>query len=161
MSENPTGLVLDVDTVVAMISGWRADFWGTLPVARRLASAMARQHLSDGHDVVLPQLITAEAELAPFLAAVEDSGASYVEVVLLADTVTTTARLLERTQSDQGPVGRHVERVVMEAGGVGLLEKIRADLLAYLESRVHAIRIDTSTLTVGQVCAAARKAAGM
>jgi len=88
-ADHPGALLLDADVVVSMISGWRDAFWETLHVARRLAAAMAREHLVAGADVVLPQLVTRDDEIAPYLAAVDDAGATYVEVVLLAENGST------------------------------------------------------------------------
>lgn len=101
VADHPTALALDVDNIVSMIGGWRNDFWGTLPIARKLAAAMAREHLANGYDVLLPQLVTAEGEIAPYLAAVEKAGATYLEIVLLADFPTSVARFEIRAADDK------------------------------------------------------------
>ncbi len=140
-------LALDVDVIVSMIGGWRDDFWRTLPIARGLAAAMAREHLARGHDVLLPQLVTDEGEIAPYLAAVEDTGATYVEVVLLADLRTTVKRFSTRAADEAEPVGRQVAQIVATNGGTRLLAKIRVDLLTYLEGRNRSVTIDTAGLS--------------
>lgn len=143
----PGTLALDADAVVAMIGGWREDFWATLPVARRLAAAMAREHLARGADVVLPQLVTAEEEIAPYLAAAAAAGATYVEVVLLADDATTVDRFTDRGTAGVDPVARRVAEVVEADGGGALLATIRSDLLRYLEGRDPDVVIDTTGRT--------------
>ena len=144
-ADHPGALLLDADVVVSMISGWRDAFWETLHVARRLAAAMAREHLAAGADVVLPQLVTRDDEIAPYLAAVDDAGATYVEVVLLADLPTTIERITDRGRG-------HVSDVVVSSGGMDLLTKIRGDLLTYLEGRSY-VALDTTTATPAEVSA--------
>lgn len=113
---------------------------------------MAHEHLANGYDVLLPQLVTSEGEIAPYLAAVEDSGATYLEVVLLADLPITVERFFERASDEAQPLGRHVEEIVGDNGGAELLAKIRADLLRYLERRSEYITMDTTDLTPTEVC---------
>src|SRR3954452_24049614 len=134
-ADHPGALLLDADVVVSMISGWRDSFWETLHVARRLAAAMAREHLASGSDVVLPQLVTRAEEIAPYLRAVDEAGATYVEVVLLADPPTTFDRFSARAAEEGEPIGRHVGAIVAESGGPELLATIRGDLLRYLDGR--------------------------
>jgi len=141
-AETPRALALDVDVLVPLLSGWRADFWGTLPVARRLAAAMAREHLAQGYDVFLPQLVTSEEESAPYRAAAEASGATFVEVVLLADLDTTVERFGRRAAGPAASPGRHVGDIVAENGGAQLLAKIRDDLLDYLRGPGDRISVD-------------------
>jgi predicted kinase len=143
----PGTLALDADAVVAMVGGWREDFWSTLPVARRLAAVMTQEHLSRGADVVLPQLVTVDEEIAPYLAAAEAAGATYVEVVLLADDATTVDRFTSRGTAGADPVARRVAEVVEAGGGRELLAKIRGDLRRYLRGRVPDVVIDTTGRT--------------
>lgn len=140
-------LALDVDVIVSMIGGWRDDFWPMLPIARGLAAAMAREHLANGRDVLLHQLVTHAEEIAPYLAAVEESGASYLEVVLLTDLPTSVKRFSKRASDEAEPIGQHVEQLVATNGGMKLLAKIRGDLLSYLKGRSEPVIIDTTHLT--------------
>jgi predicted kinase len=151
-AETPWALALDVDTVVPMITGWREDFWVTLPVARGLAAAMAREHLAAGHDVVLPQLVTSQQERAPYRAAADASGADYAEVVLLADLDATVERFAARASGPEGSIERHLGEIVAEHGGVRLLAKIREDLMHYLEGPGDRSTIDTTGRTPAETC---------
>ena len=51
---HPGVLNLDIDQVAAMIGGWRDRFSDSFEAGRLLAAAMARVHLANGHDVVMP-----------------------------------------------------------------------------------------------------------
>ena len=149
-ADDPGALVLDADVVVAMIAGWRDDFWATLPAARRLGAAMARDHLAAGHDVLLPQLVTSEEEIAPYLTSVAAAGATYVEVVLLADAATADGRFTGRVSGGVDPVAQQLVAVVADGGGDRLLAKIRGDLLRYLEGRDPDLVLDTTGRTAEQ-----------
>jgi hypothetical protein len=103
---------------------------------------LAREHLRSGHDVVLPQLVTHPDEIAPYLAAVDDARATYVEVVLLADLPTTVDRFTTREST-----GRPLADIVAASGGPDLLMKIRGDLLRYLDGRTPYLSVDTTRST--------------
>lgn len=77
VDDHPGALDLDIDRVVAMIGGWQDDFGATLAPARRIALGMAATHLANGHDVVLPQLVTSLDEATRF----EDAAATYAAVL--------------------------------------------------------------------------------
>ena len=157
-ADDPGALVLDADVVVAMIAGWRDDFWATLPVARRLAAAMAREHLAAGHDVLLPQLVTSEEEIAPYLSAAAAAGADYVEVLLDGDLATAVERFSARARDGGDPVGRRVAEVVGAGGGVRLHAKIHDDLASYLRGRHVPLSVDTSGRTPAEVLREVRSA---
>jgi hypothetical protein len=88
-----------------------------LPIGRRLAAVMAQEHLASGHNVLLPQLVTSKREMEPYVAAVQNAGATYSEIVLLADLHTTVDRFIERPTGDADSIDRHLTDVVSEGGG--------------------------------------------
>jgi predicted ABC-type ATPase len=130
---HPGVLNLDTDQVVSLIGGWQDDFWATLDVARELAVAMAETHLRNGRDVVMPQLATRLREVEGFESACEHSGAEYREIALVADKQQALDRFAGRATN--GDHARHIDRIVARHGGLVLLEKIHADLTAYLRDR--------------------------
>ncbi len=140
-------LNLDVDLVVGQIGGWRDNFWDTIPMARRLAAAMARQHLDDGHDVVLPQLTTGLDESEPYESAARSVGGEYREVVLFADLTPAITRFSTRQGDFATDVQAHVHQLVERSGGVTLLSKIYRQLVAYLSERPDAIVLQTGSST--------------
>ena len=69
-AERPLALALDIDQIKHSLSGWDRDLHTSGLQARRLAVALIRQHLADGHDVMLEiALILDEATLARRLSA--------------------------------------------------------------------------------------------
>jgi AAA domain len=149
-ADPPGTLAVDVDLVVSMIGGWRENFWQTLPVGRRLAALMAQEHLASGQDVLLPQLVTSKCEIEPYLAAVQNAGATYSEIVLFADLHTTVARFVERPMGEVDSIDRHLTDVVREGGGDHLLRKIRGDLTDYLAEAENYVAVDTTGQTIAE-----------
>lgn len=123
-ADHPKTLNLDADEVVRLVGGWQDDFLGTVKLVRPLALAMAATHLSSGHDVVMPQLVTDRGQRASFAEAAASAGAHYVEVVLLAPPDTTIDRFRRRDH--------HVDPAVEALGGAGLIRRIHQHLAAYL-----------------------------
>nr|WP_225957434.1 ATP-binding protein [Amycolatopsis lexingtonensis] len=80
---HPPALALDVDRVRAMIGGWRANPGEAGPLARDIAVAAARTHLTAGHDVVVPQLVARPGFPERLEALARETGAAFHEFVLL------------------------------------------------------------------------------
>jgi predicted kinase len=141
LADHPLALNLDIDTVRALLGGWMDHQETSGLQARRLALAMARTHLSDGHDVVVPQLV-ARAEFVEQLAELaQDVGARFVEVFLTVDLSTGRDRLAAAGPSVPGRFnpGELVER----NGGADSLDAHHAALRALLAQRSHAIVVDS------------------
>jgi predicted kinase len=89
-------LCLDVDILVGRVDGWREDFSAAFGVPATRGLALAKSHLRDGHDVVVPQLVTIFDQGNPYEAAATEVGARFVEVALLADIDEHNRRLREK-----------------------------------------------------------------
>jgi len=94
-AEHPGVLVCDVDVLRTMISGWERDP-DAAGRSRTTALAMITAYLATGHDVVLPQLVGRDDQLARFTAAAEAAGAEHVHVMLVTDPETVVRRFRER-----------------------------------------------------------------
>src|SRR5258708_29426155 len=72
---HPGVLNLDIDRVAAMIGGWGDSFSESFEAGRLLAAVMARVHLANGHDVIMPQKMPPvnPRELAQLEAAAADA----------------------------------------------------------------------------------------
>lgn len=149
---HPGVLDLDIDTVVSMIGGWRDDFFGTLPAARRIALAMAEAHLRGGHDVVMPQLVTSVDEARRFEAAAEHGGAAYVEIALTAGPAEQIRRF--RVKSSMSAADAHIEQIVASQGYEVMLRRIHRHFAAYVARRADAIHVGTRGQDVEQSYAA-------
>ncbi|UPK74538.1 ATP-binding protein [Nocardioidaceae bacterium SCSIO 66511] len=141
VDENPGTLALDLDVLAGLIGGWHDDFLGALGKARQHGWAMAQRHLSDGYDVVVPQLVTS-FDRAPGPEAIADAaGVSYVEVALLVDDEEHRHRLRNKQPANE------VEGLIQSFLDDGdLVGRIREHLAEYLAGRPETIRIETTGL---------------
>lgn len=152
-ARHPGVLNLDIDEVMALISGWEDDVSAAFDSARLMAVAMAQNYLSRGGDVVMPQLVTNAREFAYFPAAVAAAGATYCHVMLAADPGTALARLRGRAATGTGRdrlLGEHIERI----GAQGMVERIAGQFAGFLPTVQVDATIDAAARTPDEVCAA-------
>jgi predicted kinase len=142
---HPGTLCLDVDVLVGQVDGWREDFSAAFLVATARGLALAKSHLHDGQDVVVPQLVTIFDQGNPFEAAAAEAGARFVEVALLADIDEHTRRLREKK-----PAFDVEASIQSRLETSDLVERIRGHLAEYLHGRPDTIQLDTTGLTVDQ-----------
>jgi predicted kinase len=142
---HPGTLCLDVDVLIGQVDGWREDLSAAFLVARAHGLALAKSHLRNGQDVVVPQLVTIFDEGNPFEAAAAEAGAGFVEVALLAGIDEHTRRLREKKPAFD--VEARIQSVLETSD---LMEKIRGHLAEYLHGRPDTILLDTTGLTVDQ-----------
>jgi predicted kinase len=143
--DHPGVLCLDVDVLVGQVDGWREDFSAAFRVATAHGLALARSHLQDGQDVVVPQLVTIFDRGNPFEAAAAEVGARFVEVALLVDIEEHACRLREKKPASDVDAGIQSRLETSD-----LMEKIRGHLAEYLSGRPDTIRLDTTGLTIDQ-----------
>jgi predicted kinase len=138
--EHPGTLLLDIDALRTWVSGWREDFVTTGAAIRPVAIAMLTAYVGQGGEVVLPQLIANESELARFEAAARDAGGRFVEVFLESDDVQERFAAREPDQ----PWLEAVHQLVEQAPADHLEQYV--DRLAVLaEARPDAVRLPTTT----------------
>ncbi|WIY03616.1 ATP-binding protein [Amycolatopsis mongoliensis] len=97
---HPPALALDVDRVRAMVGGWRENAGAAGLLARDLAVAAARTHLTAGHDVVVPQLLARPGFAERLEALAAETGASFHEIVLLPGREEVRRRFAARGSSE-------------------------------------------------------------
>jgi len=140
---HPGTLCLDVDVLIGQVDGWREDFSAAFLVATARGLALAKSHLHDGQDVVVPQLVTIFDQGNPFEAAAAEAGARFVEVALLADIDEHNRRLREKKPAFD------VEASIQSGLETSdLMMRIRGHLAEYLHGRPDTIRLDTTGLTI-------------
>jgi predicted kinase len=146
VADRPLALCLDIDEIRCRLGGWDAQPEESGLAARELGYAMAARHLSEGHDVVVPQYAV-RAEFVEGLASVAaGAGATFHEVVL-RDEVENVVRRFEARAAVPELVRHHTDAVRM-MGGVTGLRGLYAELEAFVATRPHAVVVET---TAGQV----------
>jgi predicted kinase len=116
--EHPLTLALEIDGVRGMIGSWLDETTRSGLQARRLALAMARTHLEDGHDVIVPQLLTRREFVAELQALADSTGATFHEIALLD----AKDAVLSRLEGRHEPSGAFSARALAEKQGSSLEE---------------------------------------
>jgi predicted kinase len=95
--DHPLALDLDIDTIRDLLGLWRSDPHSAGLLARGIALAAARTHLTAGHDVVVPQFLGRPTFIEQAERVAADVGASFHEVVLLDSKENAVVRGAGRT----------------------------------------------------------------
>lgn len=149
---HPFALRVDIDEVRDWLGAWRQDPHTAGLRARALATAMTRDHLRAGHDVVVAQLYGQADHLDELEATAEELGASYHEIVLMSDLATTLERFTARggpryQEMLEGPDGldtitelhRRVEALARERPQTKVVAPIADDIDATYEAVLNAV----------------------
>lgn len=110
---HPLTLVLEIDTVRALLGAWLEEWQTSGWAARTIALAMARTHLEAGHDVIVPQLLARRPFADMLQSTAESAGAMFYEFALLDPRDVVLSRLEQRDE----PVGAFSSRALMEKQG--------------------------------------------
>jgi NAD(P)-dependent dehydrogenase (short-subunit alcohol dehydrogenase family)/predicted kinase len=139
VSDRPMSLILDIDVVRRGIGGWEEQQEEAGLLARALALAMARVHLTAGHDVVVPQYVARPAFIDEMAATAAAARAAFHEVYLTDGKAAAIARFHAR--AEDAALAQHHAEAVRNAGG--------EDGLAAMFDRVESTRaLRTGAITV-------------
>ena len=143
VAEHPLALCLDVDDVRRLLGRWQELPQESGTLARRMALAMAAEHLGGGHDVVVPQYLGR----APFIEELERvaaaTGCTFSELVLMDTRANALARFSARS-ADPGLAAHHRDAVALTPGGDAELGEMYDRLVALLARRPRARVVPTS-----------------
>lgn len=156
---HPGVLNLDIEQVAALIGGYRGRFSDSFEAGRLLAEAMAQVHLANGHDVIMPQMMTnvnAE-ELAGFESAAAGAKAEYCQILLIARVELSVDRCMERAKGGD-PRQVVISKIIDENGGRDFVRKLHSQVTQFSADRQPYAVIDCERLTVEQVCRAVEAA---
>jgi len=93
--DNALMLVLDIDSIRTSMGGWQSHEESKV-LARRIGVEVAREHLRQGHDVVVPQLLGRLDFIESLALLADETGSVFHEVLILASNDETLARLKAR-----------------------------------------------------------------
>ena len=144
VAHRPLALNLDIDVIRALLGGWKAERADAGVAVRRLALAMAREHLNSGNDVVVPQFL-ARAEFIEQLAeTTAKAGARFVEIALVLSRADAIAAFERRSARPDTAGHRDAAEAVEHAGGRVALATMYDDYMTLLESRRSALRVEVA-----------------
>jgi predicted kinase len=101
--QRPMMLALDVDGIKHALGRWDDDAGTAGRHARRLAVALIREHLAAGHDVAVAQYLARTDFIEELEQVSIDSGAQFVELVLVVDASALAQRLRHRQAHPDRP----------------------------------------------------------
>lgn len=139
VEDHPMALALGIDPVRRMLGRWREDPAKSGLLARELTLVMARAHLLDGYDVVLPQFLGNPRFLVEAESVARDAGAHFAEFVLMDDRDTVVQRFADRTSVAARPEHVEIGELVARLGGEPSLFSMYDRLLLLLSSRPDAL----------------------
>jgi predicted kinase len=141
VEEHPFALDLDIDSVRRLLGGWSDDVAQAGLLARRLTLTMAREHLRNGYDVVLPQYLGRAEFLAEAEQVAADTGADFHEFVLSDNRDEIVRRFNERTAHSSDPSHVAAGKLIASLGGDDALFAIcdRVLLLAAARPSAHVL----------------------
>lgn len=142
IADHPLAFCLDIDGFRRLIGGWDTRPEESGQLARRMALAMAREHLSEGHDVVFPQFV-ARPEFVARLAALADRvGAEFFEVVLMDEPIAAELRFDARAGDPDW--ARHHEEAARMLGAAGGFAAMYNALISALDQLPNRVTITTT-----------------
>lgn len=144
VADHPGVLNCDIDVLRTLIGGWESDFGGAGGLIRPAALAMIEAYLADGHDVVLPQMLTDPSELARFEASATAAGATFVERFLMDTSTSSVARFHRRGGEGHDPWHDQVRSIVAANGGDEALARSHEALERLLPQRPAAVVVESA-----------------
>lgn len=138
--QRPMMLGLDVDGIKHALGRWDDDAGLAGRHARRLAVALIRAHLASGYDVAVAQYLARTEFIEELERVSADSGAQFVEVVLVVDVPDLSQRLRER----QAHPGRPEHAINNDLVGPADAPRLVASIDGIQELRPRCHRVDAS-----------------
>jgi predicted kinase len=150
VDEHPLALNLDIDRIRSLIGRWRDDPQVGGNLARAVAIAAARTHLTSGHDVVVPQFMSRPEFIERIEHLAGEVGAEFNEIVLLDSKENMLRRFADRSRAAADPAHTEAQAMVDRIGGDGELSAMYDRLLTIVASRPSARVVPTENGQVGQ-----------
>lgn len=141
-NDYPVTLNLDIDNIWLTISHWREQKEITGPLSKKIALAMAKVALNEGHNVVVPQILQTEELANSFQALANECSADYYEVLLDVPKDESIKRFIERSKSQGHPTGFREGGVIATSGREAKLAEMHDNMMAVANERSHVIRIE-------------------
>jgi predicted kinase len=142
-SQHPLVLNLDIDQVRASIGGWRDDLHNAGLLARNIALAAARAHLTAGHEVIIPQYLGRPDFLIQLEQLARECTAGFAEIVLLDSRDSVLRRFAGRAADRTRPL-------IQNDTSLAELAEMYDRLLTLLPSRPGAVIVHVSAGQVDQ-----------
>ncbi len=148
--EHFLALNLDIDRLRSSLGRWRDDPQAAGPLARAIALAAARTHLTAGHDVVIPQFLGR----TEFLDQLEDlaceTGAAFDHIVLMDSKDDALHRFAGRGLQSAGTAAAQAHEMAGHRGGIAELSVMYDRLMTVIAARPEAKVVPTASGQLNQ-----------
>lgn len=115
---NPLALCLEQDVVRGLVGGWLSRETDSGLLARELCLSMAKTHLLQGKDVIVPQFVAVPGYLDRLAEVAQAVDALYVECMLMDDPEAAERRFHARINDPLWAEHQRIAaRFIAEAGG--------------------------------------------
>jgi predicted kinase len=141
-AERPLSLVLDVDVVRGLLSGWIDTPTTAGLLARELALAMCATHLGAGYDVLVPQFLGRPEFVVSLERAARDACVPFVEIALLLPPERAAERVVERSAAAAPPEHADARALLEREGGASASAEMEHRLITVLDDRPATHRVD-------------------
>jgi len=136
LEQHPLSLSIGGDEIIGMMGQWLAFEEKARQLTFELTKSMIRTHLRNGHDVLLPYLLTHASHAQEFEELARSLDAQFIEVILFASRQDATQRLIRRGtwgEANTPPITEH---------DLPVIEQLYDTMAAQLEERPYTVRID-------------------
>jgi predicted kinase len=137
IDDHPLAMALDLDSLRRLLGRWRDDPQRAGLLARAMSLTMARDHLTAGLDVVLPQYLGRPQFLDEAAQVAEQAGAQFCEFVLMDNRDEIVRRFQARTAAAANPAHVDAGWLVEQVGGKDAIFAMIDRLLLMISSRPH------------------------
>ncbi len=141
VARRPLALNLDIDVIRAMLGASLDQPHESGIAARRLALAMAGEHLAQGFDVIVPQFLVREALILDLARVAVERAARFIELTLIVDRNVALATFAERSDAAMSRSHRDAAALVDRAGGLDALRAMHDDYEKFIGDRPTVKRV--------------------
>lgn len=137
ISEHPLTLSISGDEIIVMIGQWLKHEAKARALIFELTKSMAATHLKQGHDVLLPYLLTDAGHAEAFEELAQELKVDYKEILLHTTKEDAVQRLLRR-----GSWGEAGTNPVTEAT-IPVIKELYETMMRETDKRLHTIVIES------------------
>lgn len=139
---DPFALNLDIDVLRGLVDGWAGDPEAAGLAARSVALVMARDHLTAGNHVVVPQFLGRPDFIEELAVTAYQCGARFLEVALWLERSEAIAAFADRSAAPSTQAHRDAAMLVEHSSRPDPVGSMYDDLVELIGRRPQTIRVD-------------------
>ncbi len=152
--DHPLTLVLDIDIVRGLLGRWLENPSEAGIIARKMALQMASVQLTEGRDVVVPQLLGRITFIEQLEQLCNDVNAEFVETALVSSPEDAVRRFTRRSNNPEDDTHRDATALQQKNGGNAGVATVYQAMLDTIAQRPNTHLVET---TDGEIDATYRR----